>query len=134
MSLFDRVALLLWRDRDGYEPELGRVGDRHNVSVLTRLRSFKRWFVKAWGANWKWWVTTFIACAAVAATIAPLYMNLPKPAEQMNAHAWELALRCVEQGKCIVRIEPVSKDKDQVIAAPKGNGSNAQRAASAAKP
>lgn len=124
MTIRDRIALLLWRDIDGYDPATGSVGNDRNISLFTRCRQAKRWLVAGWIANWKWWVTTIIATCAVAATIVPLYLNLSKPAEQVDADAWKLALRCVEQGKCIIRIEPVRGRDNQVITGGQGNRLN----------
>ena len=128
MGLRDKIALLLWRDVDGYQPELGSVSNHRNVSLLTRFRQARRWFAEGWAANWKWWVTTIIATCAVAAAIAPLYLNVTKPSEQVDARGGELLLQCVEERKCIIRIEPIPQRHDKVIASPDGNGRNHQRA------
>ncbi|MGV8869305.1 MAG: hypothetical protein ACOH2S_20490 [Janthinobacterium svalbardensis] len=128
MGLRDRIALLLWRDIDGYQPELGRQGDHHNVSLLTRCRQARRWFAQGWAANWKWWVTTIIATCAVAAAIVPLYLNVAKPREQVDARGGELLLKCVEQRKCIIRIEPIPQRDDKIIPSADGNGRDHQRA------
>lgn len=129
MGLRDKIALLLWRDVDGYQPELGSVGDHHNVSLLTRCRQVRSWFARGWAINWKWWVTTIIATCAVAAAIVPLYLNVAKPTEQVNARGGELLLKCVEERKCIIRIEPVPQRNNKVISSPDGNGRDYQRAA-----
>lgn len=122
MGLLDRIALLLWRDVDGYQPETGGLGDHHNVSLRTRCRQARRWFAAGWHANWKWWVTTLIATSAAAAAIVPLYINAAKPAEQVKSGEWELLLKCVEQRKCIVRVEPFREADDHVI-----TGTNSER-------
>lgn len=128
MGLRDRIALLLWRDVDGYQPELGSAGDHHNVSLLTRYRHARSWFARGWAANWKWWVTTIIATCAVAAAIVPLYLNVAKPSEQVDARGGELLLKCVKERKCIIRIEPIAQRNDKVVASPDGNGRDHQRA------
>ncbi|PLY41192.1 hypothetical protein CSZ94_17350 [Janthinobacterium sp. ROICE36] len=127
MGLRDRIALLLWRDVDGYQPELGSQGDHHNVSLLTRCRQARSWLAQGWAANWKWWVTTTIATCAVAAAIVPLYLNVAKPREQVDARSGELLLKCVEQRKCIIRIEPIPQRDDKIVASPDGNGRDDQR-------
>lgn len=128
MGLRDRIALLLWRDVDGYQPELGSVGNHHNVSLLTRLRQARSWFSQGWAINWKWWVTTIIATCAVAAVIVPLYLNVAESRKQVDARGGELLLKCVEERKCIIRIEPIPQRNDKVVARPDSNGRDHQRA------
>ncbi len=122
MGLRDKIALLLWRDVDGYQVELGCVGDHHNVSLLTRCRHARGWIADGWIANWKWWVTTIIATCAVAAAIAPLYLNVAKTSEQVDGRGGELLLQCVEERKCIIRIEPIPPRDDKIIPGADGNG------------
>lgn len=122
MGLRDKIALLLWRDVDGYQPEVGSVGNHHNVSLLTRCRQARSWLSQGWAANWKWWITTIIATCAVAAAIVPLYLNVTKPSEQVDARGGELLLKCVEERKCIIRIEPIPQRDDKIVVSPNGNG------------
>ena len=128
MGLRDRIALLLWRDVDGYQPELGCNGDHHNVSLLTRCRHARGWLAKGWIANWKWWVTTIIATCAVAAAIVPLYLNVAKSGEQVDGRGGELLLKCVEERKCIIRIEPIPERNDDVVPSADDNGRDHQLA------
>lgn len=128
MGLRESIALLLWRDVDGYQPELGSVGNHHNVSLLTRFRQARSWFAEGWATNWKWWVTTIIATCAVAAAMVPLYLNVAKPGEQVDARGGELLLKCVEERKCIIRIEPIPQRNDKVVVSPDANGRNHQPA------
>ncbi|MCY0910882.1 hypothetical protein OTB17_04145 [Massilia sp. H27-R4] len=121
MRFIDRVALLLWRDVNGYEVGTGRVGDHNNVSLLTRFRQARSWFANGWAANWKWWVTTIIATSAVAAAIVPLYLNVAKPSEKMDARGGELLLKCVEERKCIIRIEPLGQRNNDVLPSAHGH-------------
>ena len=128
MGLRDRIALLLWRDVDGYQPELGSAGDHHNVSLLTRCRHARSWFARGWAANWKWWITTIIATCAVAAAIVPLYLNVAKTGEQVDGRSGELLLKCVEERKCIIRIEPIPQRDDKIVSGANGNGRDHLRA------
>lgn len=128
MGLQDRIALLLWRDVDGYQPELGSVGNHHNVSLFTRFRQARTWFSQGWAINWKWWVTTIIATCAVAAAIIPLYLNVTESRKQVDARGGELLLKCVEERKCIIRIEPIPQRNDKVVVRPDANGRNHQPA------
>lgn len=128
MGLRNRIALLLWRDVDGYQPELGSVGNHHNVSLLTRFRQARTWFSQGWAINWKWWVTTIIATCAVAAAIVPLYLNVTESRKQVDARGGELLLKCVEERKCIIRIEPIPQRNDKVVVSPDANGRNHQPA------
>lgn len=128
MGLRDRIALLLWRDVDGYQPELGSVGNHHNVSLLTRYRHARSWFARGWAANWKWWITTIIATCAVAAAIVPLYLNVAKTGEQVDGRSGELLLKCVEERKCIIRIEPIPQRDDKIVSGANGNGRDHLRA------
>ena len=128
MGLRDRIALLLWRDVDGYQPELGSVGNHHNVSLLTRCRQVRSWFARGWAVNWKWWVTTIIATCAVAAAIVPLYLNVAKTGEQVDGRSGELLLKCVEERKCIIRIEPIPQRDDKIVSGANGNGRDHLRA------
>lgn len=128
MGLRNRIALLLWRDVDGYQPELGSVGNHHNVSLLTRFRQARTWFSQGWAINWKWWVTTIIATCAVVAAIVPLYLNVTESRKQVDARGGELLLKCVEERKCIIRIEPIPQRNDKVVVSPDANGRNHQPA------
>jgi hypothetical protein len=128
MGLRDKIALLLWRDVDGYQPELGSVGNDHNISLLTSCRHARSWLADGWITNWKWWVTTIIATCAVAAAIVPLYLNVAKSGEQVDARGGELLLKCVEERKCIIRIEPIPQRNNKVVASPDGNGRDHQGA------
>jgi hypothetical protein len=108
-SFRDRIALLLWRDRDGYDPATGCVGDSQNISLRTRFRQFKSWFCKGLRNHWRFWITTTVAICALIAAIAPLYLNIAKPAQKMDASTKELLRECLKQSDCAVRIEIVRK-------------------------
>src|SRR5690606_23760233 len=86
------------------------------TSLLTRLRYFKKWVGAGWRTHWQWWIRTIIAACALAAAIVPLYLHLPEPRQQVDADAAKLLFGCVEQGKCVVRIEPVAQADNEIIA------------------
>lgn len=100
-TFFDRIALLLWRDRDGYDTTTGTMGEQHNISMRTRLRAV-RYRVVPLLLNGRLWLAFIGGGFAVLAAVIPLYVASTKPAEQVNANTGELRLNCVEQGNGIL--------------------------------
>lgn len=94
-TLRDRIALFLWRDRNGYQPSTGRVvGELQNTSLLTRARLLIRFLKRVLAAHWRWLVTTLIALAALALSYD---LHQAEAEKKMNAPPGELTLKCVEQ-------------------------------------
>ncbi len=97
MTIRDRIADLLWRDRDGYDPTTGQVGDQRNVSALGWLRTKRH---SAGGKLRKagpWLIPTAVSTATAVAV--PLYLDhrATEAGQQVNANTGELRLKCVQQ-------------------------------------
>lgn len=94
-GLRDRIALMLWRDRDGYDPATGRVTKLDNVSLLTRLRIGCGRAVSWFAVHMGWLIPTLVAAAVtlLAARMA-IDHDIAKAKQEVKADAGEILLKC----------------------------------------
>lgn len=112
-TFFDRIALLLWRDRDGYDPATGTVGEKNNISMRTKLRAIRYRVVRLL-SNGGLWIAFIGGGFAVLAALIPLYVGVSKPAEQVNPGVGELRLNCVEQRDGVLMCRKVGYGQNNV--------------------
>lgn len=127
----DKIALLLWRDRNGYDPTTGTVGEQHNVSLRTRLRASRKRIVGAL-LNGPLWLGILAGGFTVLAALLPGYVDRTKADQQVNAGAGELRLNCVQQADGILICRPVGRAQDKVVPGANTEGLDHQRAAASA--
>lgn len=127
----DKIALLLWRDRDGYDPATGTVGEQHNVSMRTRLRASRKRMASAL-LNGPLWLGILAGAFAVLAALLPGYVDRTKADQQVNAGAGELRLNCIQQTDGILICRPVGGAQDKVVTGANTEGLDSQRATASA--
>ncbi len=94
-SAWDRLALLLWRDRDGYDEATQTVTEMNNISLRTRFRDWRRVAWRGVKADRSWIVPMLVGVgAALATTWATLNYDRIKTEKQMKADAGEILLKC----------------------------------------
>ncbi|WP_440216250.1 hypothetical protein [Chromobacterium piscinae] len=116
--LFEKIALLLWRDRYSYDPVARRVTQDHNVSLLTRGKRRLAGLAAMTGAS-PLMLAIIGGLFAIGAALIPLYLDRAKTSEQMNSNAGELQLRCTQKPDKVLVCRPIDS-KDQVITGTNG--------------
>lgn len=95
MRIIDRIALLLWRDVDGYDPATGEVSKLHNISLRTkwrrRIERVRKWL----RINWKWLVTT--AMTAITLGVLLYDHTFPKAHQEVKSNSGKLVFQCVQE-------------------------------------
>ncbi|QND84584.1 Uncharacterized protein ChrSV_2358 [Chromobacterium vaccinii] len=111
--LFEKIALLLWRDRYSYDPASRRVTQDHNVSLLTRSRRRLAGLAEKTGAS-PLMLAIIGGLFAIGAALIPLYLDRAKAGEQVNPNAGELLLRCTQKPDKVLVCHQIN-GKDQVV-------------------
>ena len=123
-SLFDRIALWLWRDRHDYDPAIGGPSAKHNVSLWTRWApKRKRLFGAIW--NGQLWIAFIGGGFAILAAILPMYLDARSKADQqVDTVPGELLLHCIKQPDGILTCRELVNRDNKVIPAANGDRLN----------
>lgn len=113
----DKIALFLWRDRDGYDPTTGTLSEDHNVSMWTRCRPVRARLV-GFILNGNLWLGFMAGGFTVLAALLPGYMDRAKTSEQVNANAGEVRLNCIQQLDGVLLCRPVGGAQYKIIPGP----------------
>jgi hypothetical protein len=133
MTILDRIALLLWRDRGEYEPATGGMSADHNVSLWTRSKPTRLRLI-GFLLNGSLWLGIMAGGFAVGAALLPVYLNgIAKPNEQVNPVAGEFLLKCVQEANGVLSCRKIEAGDNDIITGADGNRLNDHRATKEAK-